>query len=250
MLEGHQSISAYSKRNLAIWMVMAFQAGILNTGGFMACHTFVSHVTGYATLFGASIKDKDLFQAAGLFTVPLLFLIGAMISGVLVDIRLKLNKKPKYYVIFGVMFVLTLLVFLAGITDLLGAFGEPLMLTRDYILLAILCLICGIQNGAVSTVSRSIVRTTHLTGITTDLGLGLVRIMYKQKLPEDVVELEKKANQMRMGVITFFILGCVFAAFAFRKFEYYGFLIPLAIYGVLFALSFRYQVMRGGNQAS
>ncbi len=249
MLEGHQSISTYSNRNLAIWLVMAFQAGMLNTGGFMACHTFVSHVTGYATLFGVSIKDKDLFQAAGLFTVPLLFLLGAMLSGVLVDIRLKLNKRPKYYVIFGVMFSLILTVFVAGISDLLGTFGEPMRLTRDYVLLAMLCLICGIQNGAVSTVSKSVVRTTHLTGVTTDLGLGLVRILYRQKLSSEIVEQERKANQMRIGVISFFILGCVLGAFAFRKYEYYGFAIPLIIYGVLFMLSFGYQVV-GHNRKS
>jgi uncharacterized membrane protein YoaK (UPF0700 family) len=92
MLQGRQTISSYSKRNLAIWMTMAFQAGYLNTGGFLACHTFVSHVTGYATLFGTHLYQKDIATATSILTMPLLFLLGSMISGVLVDMRLKLNK--------------------------------------------------------------------------------------------------------------------------------------------------------------
>jgi uncharacterized membrane protein YoaK (UPF0700 family) len=47
-------------------MMMAFQAGVLNIGGFMACHRFVSHVTGFATFFGYELNTNDSYHAIGM----------------------------------------------------------------------------------------------------------------------------------------------------------------------------------------
>lgn len=96
-----------------------------------------------------------------------------MVSGQLVDIRLKLRKRPKYYLTFGLIFFLLSTVFGLGVTGHFGKFGAPLAFSSDYTLLALLCLVCGIQNGTITTVSKSVIRTTHLTGVTTDLGTGI-----------------------------------------------------------------------------
>jgi len=242
MLFGNESISHYNRSNIAIWMSMAFQAGILNMGGFMACHRFVSHVTGFATFFGFEANQPNSDHAIGMLAVPLFFLFGAMLSGFLVDLRLKLHKKPKYYITFGFIFLLTLIVFFGGISGHFGTFGEPLAFSRDYTLLALLCLICGIQNGTITTVSKSVVRTTHLTGITTDLGIGIVRYLNKEKF--DYNEDDSKANLMRIGIISFFILGSVVAGFVFTHFEYWGFSIPVVTSGLLFWLMFYFQVYK------
>ena len=216
MLYGNQSISYYSKSNVSIWMLMAFQGGVLNIGGFMACHRFVSHVTGFATFFGYEISQSASGHAIGMLLVPLFFLLGAMISGFLVDIRLKLNKKPKYYLSFGFIFILIFGVFIAGEFNLWGKFGEPLNSNSDYFLLIILCFICGIQNGSITSVSKSVIRTTHLTGITTDLGIGLARLLSAKRLIEPM-ENEKKAVLMRIGIIFFFGLGSVIGGYAFSR---------------------------------
>ncbi|HWU44818.1 MAG TPA: YoaK family protein, partial [Bdellovibrio sp.] len=222
MLYGNESISHYTKSNITVWMMMAFQAGLLNIGGFMACHRFVSHVTGFATFLGYEFSKNEPLHAIGMMAVPMFFLLGSMLSAVLVDIRLKLHKKPKYYISFGLIFMLTLIVAFGGVLGYFGNFGEPLDYSRDYLLLVLLCLICGIQNGTISTVSKSVVRTTHLTGITTDLGIGLVRLMNRHSLGE-VADQEKKATLMRVGIITFFGLGSVFGAFIFTGYGHKGF---------------------------
>lgn len=77
MLYGNETISHYSKSNITIWMLMAFQAGVLNIGGFMACHRFVSHVTGFATFFGYELNQADSSHALGMLIVPLFFFIGS-----------------------------------------------------------------------------------------------------------------------------------------------------------------------------
>ncbi len=253
MLYGNESISEYKSENIAVWMSMAFQAGVINVGGFLACHRFVSHVTGFATFFGAEISEtpRNWMHASGMLVVPLFFLLGAMLSGQLVDIRLKLHKKPRYYFTFGVIFMLTVIVLFGGLTGQFGNFGEPLSTERDYLLLILLCLTCGIQNGTITSVSRSVLRTTHLTGITTDLGIGIIRFMNRARLIEAGDEAARhaakeagRANLMRIGIITFFGAGSVLGAFAFREFGYTGFAIPVFTSGALFITMMYFQVWK------
>jgi uncharacterized membrane protein YoaK (UPF0700 family) len=224
---------------------MALQAGVLNIGGFMACHRFVSHVTGFATFFGYELSEKDQARHAwGMLAVPLFFLLGAMLSGYLVDLRLKLHKKPRYYISFGVIFFLTLVVGIGGVLGYFGTFGEPLESSRDYTLLVFLCLICGIQNGTIATVSKSVIRTTHLTGITTDLGIGLVRLLNQKSLTGEIED-ERNAVLMRIGIILFFGLGSVIGAFAFKEFGHAGFFIPVFTSGLLFSAMVYFQLLGG-----
>lgn len=222
---------------------MAFQAGLLNVGGFMACHRFVSHVTGFATYFGVDIGNQEFGHALGMLVVPLLFLCGSMLSGLLVDIRLKLHLKPKYYIVFGVMFILIMTVVVGGFNGFFGQFGGPLNHSQGYLLLSLLCLICGLQNGTITSVSRAVVRTTHLTGITTDLGIGLVRVLNRGRLKENVDD-DIRANWMRAGIIVFFGLGSLTGAFVFAQMNYRGFIVPAAITGILFATTIYFQTSR------
>ncbi|RYZ67326.1 MAG: DUF1275 domain-containing protein [Proteobacteria bacterium] len=243
MLYGHASISAYTPSNIAVWMTMAFQAGVINIGAFIACRSFVSHVTGFATLFGQEIAERDYTKAVGLLAVPILFLIGAMISGLLVDIRLKLNKNPRYYVVFGVIFLLLLFVVIGGFNGLFGKFGVPYQASRDFTLMALLCLVCGIQNGSITSVSKAVVRTTHMTGIVTDLGIGIVRVFHRQKIPGGVAE-DVRANWMRVGLILFFTFGSIVGGFVFIRTGFRGFLLPTAISGGLFLATLYMQWLR------
>ncbi len=243
MLYGNESISHYTRGNISIWMTLAFQAGLLNIGGFMACHRFVSHITGFATHFGHELVQADSSQALGMLVVPVFFLIGAMISGQLVDIRLKLHKNPRYYFTFGIIFFLICSVYVLGILGYFGGFSESMELSKNYILLVLLCLTCGIQNGTITTVSKSIVRTTHLTGITTDLGIGIVRLLNRKNLGEEVTN-ESSANMMRFGIILFFIIGSAFGGLVFNKFGYGGFVVPAITSGILFALMLYFQVLK------
>jgi uncharacterized membrane protein YoaK (UPF0700 family) len=243
------SISTYTRANMTIWVILAFQAGLLNIGGFMACHSFVSHVTGFATMFGVELGMRSYGHAAGGGLVPVCFLMGAMISGFLVDIRLRSGKDPKYHVVFGVLFSLILIVEIAGFNKLFGKFGEPLALPRDYALLGMLCLICGLQNATVSLVSKSVVRTTHLTGVTTDLGIGLVRMMNRRLLGVEF-EGEGRANLMRIGIILGFVLGSVAGFQIFRSWEFRGFIFPTLISGGLFAATLYFRVANRGAEAA
>lgn len=240
MLYGNQSISHFTRSNQAIWMLMSFQAGILNIGGFLAGHQIVSHVTGFATHFGSDLSKG--INSWNLLLVPIFFLLGSIVSGYFVDLRLKLKKKPKYYITFSLMFILICSIWVLGVMGVFGPFGNCEEVP-SHILLMLLCFTCGLQNGSISTVSRSVVRTTHLTGITTDLGLGIVRIINRKKLGDKIID-EGKANIMRLGIIFFFTLGAVVGGYLFSHFQYHGFLLPVLISGGLLWLMIYFQVIK------
>ena len=224
----------YSKTNMTIWALMAFQAGVINIGGFLSCQRFVSHVTGFATFFGYEFTHEHILVAAEMLMVPLFFLLGTMLSAQLVDIRLRLHKKPRFYIPFGVIFMLNLTVFILGIRDNFGPFGQSMDLSLGFPLLALLCLTCGLQNGTTTSVSKSVIRTTHITGSTTDLGIGLIRMLNKRDLP-DVAKGELAPTLARITLIFSFILGSLVGAFAFKDHGFAGFFLSVLTSGTLFA---------------
>jgi uncharacterized membrane protein YoaK (UPF0700 family) len=233
-----QNLNHYSPRNAAVWMSLAFQAGIINTGGFLACHRFVTHTTGFGTLFGVELSKGDFFEGLGMLSVPLFFLIGTMISATFVDQKILKHQLPNYPLVFAIMTVLLFLVTVGGKAGYFGTFGEDLSLVRDYALLAILAFSSGLQNATVTSVFGAVVRTTHLTGLTTDLGIGCVRLFTgTYKLAKDN---EIKATWMRLAIIGSFVAGS-FSAFVYLHNQYLGFAIPTLISFVLFVVSFKQQ---------
>lgn len=207
------------------WFLLSFSGGAINAGGFLATGKFVSHVTGFATLFGVDITNHEIAAALGVLSVPLFFLLGAFIAGLLIDIPLFKGKRPHFDWVMGIS--AACLFFSASGGELLhfGKFGESIGLQESYILLILLCMACGLQNAAITSSSGKSVRTTHLTGLTTDLGLGLARI-FAFKLKQNVLKAELRSNYLRMGSIAAFILGSAVGAWVFIKFGYKGFVLP------------------------
>lgn len=209
------------------WFLLCFNGGAINAGGFMATGKFVSHITGFATLFGVSLTNEQFKIAFGILTVPLFFLTGAFLAGLLIDRPLSHGDKPHFDWVMGISAACLLLT--VGWGDLhFGEFGGVFVFKESYILMALLCLASGLQNGAITSSSGGSVRTTHLTGLTTDLGLGLARV-FTFHLKEDRMRNEIRANYLRMGSIASFVFGSSVGAWVFLKFEYKGFLLPAAI---------------------
>lgn len=232
------NLANYNKINMSIWFLMAFQAGAINAGGFLACHRFVSHTTGFATHFGAEFALGKIYDAIGIASVPIFFLLGTMLSAYFVDHRVSLKKKPQYSLLVWFMFSLMLLATIGGQLNWFGKFGDPTAIEPDYPLLAILTLTCGIQNAMISSASGAIIRTTHLTGVTTDLGIGIIRILSRDQ-NDAIVQAEKRSTFMRVGIILAFILGSTIASFLFYDKAYTGFLLPAGISFFLILLDFK-----------
>lgn len=208
------------------WLLMAFVSGDVNAGGFMACGRFVSHVTGFATWFGIDAAAGDGTAALSMLSVPAFFLLGVMISAYFTDTQISRGGKPRFAsMMVGAAFLLIAAAG-GGYYDLFGVFGTAFRLESDYFLLVILCTASGILNATITTASKGVMRSTHLTGTTTDLGIGLVRAYFG---PPSGREGENYRNLLRVGTIAAFALGSLVGAVMFRQLYYVGFILPAVL---------------------
>lgn len=217
--------SLYDPRNMFIWFLLAFQGGAINAGGFLAVHRFVSHVTGFATLAGVAGANQHWNEMLGMLLVPVSYICGAMFSAWCVERRRIHNQGPLYSLVFSFMLISLSFVAIGGTLGVFGSFGEPLNLSRDYLLLFILSFTCGLQNAVISSASGAVIRTTHLTGLITDLGIGIVRILSIDKGHKH----EVFANWARLGIFLSFFLGSLVSAIIYMKFHFFGFYLPVSI---------------------
>jgi uncharacterized membrane protein YoaK (UPF0700 family) len=210
-----------------LWGLAAFQAGFINSLGFLACQRFVSHVTGFSTNVGISLGDGNYLYALELFVVPLFFLFGAWLNGYLTVSRISKNLIPRYDIISLIIPSILLILMSFGLAGYFGPFGKTLSFSQDFILLNSLTFICGIQNACFSTLTKGHIRTTHLTGLTTDFGTDL-SLVISGSLPPEERELAIKKNWMRLITFASFSLGALFSALVDREIEYLSFLVPIA----------------------
>ncbi|WP_456295196.1 DUF1275 domain-containing protein [Vibrio sp. AK197] len=139
--------------------LLALLAGLVNAIGLLGFqHQAVSHLSGTLTLLGTQL-GVDNHSALHLLMIVLSFLMGAMFSGWLIEnTALKLGRR------YGVALCVEggLLVVALKLLDID-------LLTGQYFASAA----CGLQNAMITTFSGAVIRTTHMTGILTDIGLML-----------------------------------------------------------------------------
>mgnify|MGYP001590956113 CR=1 FL=1 len=225
-----------SRKVVFDWFVLAFLAGSVNAGGFLACHRFVTHMTGFATLFGIDIIQGKFTDALGMLTIPLFFLLGVVVSAFLIEHPRTQKRRPHYFTTMMLVAICLILATIFGNYGTFGAFGDQVDIGSDYLLMALLCGASGLQNAAISTASGSTVRLTHITGLITDLGASLVR---SYSIWDDRVAFrqEFRASLLRIGTIGSFTIGGIAGAVVFPMIGYWGFLLPagLALYAAWLA---------------
>jgi len=225
----HSIHKSAPKRVYFDWFLLAFLAGHVNVGGYLACHRFVTHVTGFATLAGIEFYHFNLLGALAVLSVPAYFFAGVVISGYLTEGNFARKiQGNRFAPVMGLVAGMLAAVAILGWFNVFGQFGAPAELGNDYLLLALLCGASGLQNAAITSASGSTVRTTHLTGLTTDMGLGLVRLVWGG-LDGPHRENEFRANKLRAATILAFIAGGAAGTFSYMWFSYLGFLLPAGI---------------------
>lgn len=220
--------------NQWLWCILAFHAGYLNAGGFISSHRFVSHMTGFGTAVGISVSEHDYWIALEMLLAPISFLVGSALAGYLVDRKIIQDRQPK--VTKGVLIIILMntIIFLGGISGYFGEFAEPLLLQRDFALLFMLSFVCGLQNGLFVSLTSGQIRTTHITGLVTDVGLSLARSIVIKN--HDLKKTEKKRNGLRIRKVLSFSVGSLISAVIFNRLGYWGFLGSLFISFIILGL--------------
>jgi uncharacterized membrane protein YoaK (UPF0700 family) len=212
---------------ISLWSTLGFQAGFLNAFGFLACGRYISHVTGMGTQVGVALAEQRPWFALELIGFPTFFIAGAFLSGLMTSARIEQGKKPSYGTITFLLPALITVILVAGRAGVFGPFGEELSRTRDFALLYLLSFVCGLQNGCFATLTKGQIRTTHLTGISTDIGTDLARLWFGNLKPQEH-DLTRRTNFSRLSTFICFALGSVVSVMVTQRIGYSALSVPLA----------------------
>lgn len=195
------------RHNLKLATTLSFIAGIVNVCGVLAYGTLTTNVTGHFAFFSEEISLKNYTNALVFLMFTLCFLLGAFLSNLLTEIA---YKKHSLYPHFYPILAETILLVWVG----LSFWDEIKDLVPNQLYVYALLIAMGLQNALVTRISKSVVRTTHLTGLFTDLGIDLSQILFRKEKGEKI--LLKKNILLRVSIISFFFLGCLLGGYLFR----------------------------------
>lgn len=216
-------------RRLAGWL--AFVAGAVNAGGFLAIGRYTSHVTGTLSGFADDLALGRWRGAVLPLTILSSFFLGALLSTTFINFAGRRGLRSRYAIA---------LLIEAGLLVVFGRWGATRAHAREgeLALAALLSLIMGLQNAMVTQISGAVVRTTHMTGIVTDLGIELSRLLYVNVSNRGAAA-RIVANRGRLKlhglILAAFFAGGVTGAVGFLRLGYVS-VLPLA--AILAALAY------------
>lgn len=202
----HKGKSRTLRHNLQIASLLSFVAGVVNVAGFLAVQQLTTNVTGHFAFFVDELFKQHLFVALSYFLYILFFFLGSFFSSFSIETSSRINDRLIYRI--PVIVESTILI-------LVAVFGPQLVARAPNILAYALLFAMGLQNSLVTTISNASVRTTHLTGLFTDLGIELSQLFfYKEK--EQKGKLYASIT-LRLTIISFFFLGGFLGGICYTK---------------------------------
>ena len=204
----HQGKSRTPKHNLRIATVLSFVAGIVNITGFLSFQQLTTNVTGHFALFVNDVANFEFWKGTIYFIYIFSFLIGSFLSSFLIE-KYRNNKKLNVFLVPTLMEALVLF----GI----GFFSTSIQMEYPNVIVCLLLFAMGVQNSFVTKISNAVVRTTHLTGLFTDLGIDLSQLFF----PKVYLKREKlKSNiKLRIYIILFFFTGGIVGGLLYSTFN-------------------------------
>ncbi len=205
--------------------MLAFNAGAINAGGFLVVTMYTSHMTGFVSLLADNLVLGNMALALAAIGTLLAFMVGAAFTAVQVNWARQHGLRSEYALPLLVEALLLLIFGLMGATlNRQTPFAVPLTVL-------VLAFTMGLQNALVSKISSSEIRTTHMTGIVTDIGIELGKMFYWNRTAGPV-ESRVRANRIKLRLLGTllgaFVAGGVVGAAGFK---YVGFIwvVPQAL---------------------
>ena len=213
--------------------ILAFVAGAINAGGFLAVNRYTSHISGVVSAIADDMAVGSVTLAlAGVVSV-LTFIAGAACTAILINWA----RRRELHSVYALPLLLE-----AGLLLLFGVAGAGLksfahLLVPSTVLL--LFFMMGLQNAIITKMSGAEIRTTHMTGIATDLGIELGKLFYWNGNDSPLDKRYVRANRDRLAVhatiLSLFLVGGIAGALAFKAVGYAA-TIPIALLLIVLAL--------------
>jgi uncharacterized membrane protein YoaK (UPF0700 family) len=212
--------------NQHLGLVLSFVAGAANAGGFLAVQQYTSHMTGIVSSMADQLTLGNLNLVRAGVGALLSFLFGSASSAILINWarRRRLHSEYALSVLLEAFLLLCFGVLGANLTRQTGLFIPGTVM--------LLCYIMGLQNAIITKISRAEIRTTHVTGLVTDLGIELGKLLYWNSGGARSARAPVVADRRRLALLgsllLLFFVGGVIGAFGFKHVGFAS-TIPLAL---------------------
>lgn len=232
----HQGKNRTLKHNLQIAIVLSFVAGIVNVTGFLSFKQLTTNVTGHFALFIYDVANFEFWKGTIYFLYIFSFLFGSFLSSLLIE-KFKENKKIN---ILLIPILIECLILMA-----IGVISNFIVIKSYDLIVCLLLFTMGLQNSFVTKISNAVVRTTHLTGLFTDLGIDISQLLFPNSYPNR--KKIKAVIKLRTYIISFFFAGGLVGGFLYSKLDLK---LNTLIFGALVLLlssffdDFRYRLIK------
>ncbi|WP_211999562.1 YoaK family protein [Chitinophaga sp. HK235] len=206
------------RHNLRLAILLCFTAGMVNAAGLFAFAVLTTNVTGHAALLAQKLATGDFRAARMVGLWLLLFLVGAFFSSYCVN---KTGRFKRWRYVIPILCEISILVMVGS----LGHTFDHSIVKTEYFAGSLLFAM-GMQNALVSAISGYVVRTTHLTGMFTDLGIDLYTLLSTRQHHQ--TDIRKKVT-LRLVIIFFFLAGGIVGGYAFLRLHYATFYLPASV---------------------
>jgi uncharacterized membrane protein YoaK (UPF0700 family) len=214
----HKGQARTLQHNLQIASLLSFVAGVVNIAGFLSVKKLTTNVTGHFAFFVDEVLKQNPWAALNYFLYILFFFLGSFFSSYSVELVSTINDR----LIYRVPVVVESLVLIT-----VALFGHEMIANVPNLLAYSLLFAMGLQNSLVTTISNAVVRTTHLTGLITDLGIELSQLFFFT-LKEQRGKLYASIR-LRLTIVCFFFLGGLVGGLIYSQIE----IAALAFAGIL-----------------
>ncbi len=197
--------------NIRLGTLTAFTAGTINIASLLIFLSFTSNVTGHYAILAAEISKGNWTQVAVVGGWIFLFFFGSFLANFMV---INFNKKSKYLAHSMPILLEIICLLFVGVY---GQFYYQKTLEETEYLVALMLFATGLQNGLTASISNFSVKTTHLTGTTTDLGILLSMFTHKKYRKNG--ELIGRAKLLT-SIMLAYVLGAVFSGLTYYYLEF------------------------------
>jgi uncharacterized membrane protein YoaK (UPF0700 family) len=208
--------------DLKLAALLAATAGSVNVASFFAFEVLTTNVTGHVATLASEIVAERWQAAAVKLLWMSMFLLGAFFSGLMLE--LVGRRYPRFSHTIPLVVEIGLLIFVTYHGTHYYDYSQELV----QLLAGSLLFAMGMQNAMVTMVSGSVVRTTHLTGLFTDIGIEGARLIARYNDPTDR---EKMVNKLTLHVmiVLSFLIGGMIGGFLYAKYLFLSFLLPIGL---------------------
>ncbi|MFT3701255.1 MAG: YoaK family protein [Agriterribacter sp.] len=196
--------------NLRIASLLSFVAGIVNVAGFLAVQRLTTNVTGHFAYFIDEVFKLNFWNGFIYFLYIFFFFFGSFVSSLIISL---ISRKDDRY-IYAVPASIECLILFA-----IGVFGSHLIVKSPDTIAFSLLFSMGLQNSLVTTISSARVRTTHLTGLFTDLGIEVSQLFFYKKKEQQSQLIS--SIKLRLTIICFFFSGGIIGGVSYSTYGLY-----------------------------